>query len=472
MPDDAASARPITAPRRISEAVTALKARFGDQVSTGPSILDQHSRDPAHTVPHRPDAVAFPESTEEVAEIVRICAEHACPIVPFGVGSSLEGHVVPIHGGVSLDMTRMNRVVAVNEADLDAVVQPGVTRVQLNDHLRGTGLMFAVDPGADASMGGMAATRASGTNAVRYGTMRETVMALEVVLADGRIIRTGSRARKSSTGYDLTRLFVGSEGTLGVITELTVRLFGQPEAVGAATCAFETIEGAVDTVIFAVQMGLPIARVELLDAVQIGAANAYSDLGLQEKPHLFLEFHGTDAGVAEQSERFGEIAAENGGSAFSWATATEDRTRLWKARHDSYWAARGLRPGAEGLVTDACVPISALAEAIAETRADLDQSSLISPIVGHVGDGNFHLQLLIEPGNEAEMAEAKALSARLAERTLRLGGTVSGEHGVGVQKMKYLDAEHGLAYSVMGDLKRALDPLNIMNPGKIVDIGD
>ncbi|MEL6280991.1 MAG: FAD-linked oxidase C-terminal domain-containing protein, partial [Pseudomonadota bacterium] len=417
----------------------------------------------------RPDAVAFPESTDEVSQVLAICSAHKCPVTAFGVGTSLEGHVIPVQGGVSLDTSRMNRVLAVNEADLDAVVQPGVTRKQLNEELRATGLMFSVDPGADATMGGMAATRASGTNAVRYGTMRENVLALEVVLADGRIIRTGSRARKSSAGYDLTKLFVGSEGTLGIITELTVRLYGQPEAVSAATCAFETIEGAVDAVILTIQSGLPVARIELLDEFQIKGMNLYSDMGLPEKPHLFLEFHGTETGVAEQAERFGEFAAEYGGSGFEWATRTEDRNRLWAARHNAYYAAKALRPGAEGYVTDVCVPISRLAEAIAETKADLAASSLSAPLVGHVGDGNFHLSILIDPSDPAERKEASRIADRVAERALAMGGTVTGEHGVGLGKKKFMRAEHGEAYTVMATLKQTLDPQGLLNPGKLIE---
>ena len=452
-----------------SAALAQLSALLGDRLSTGSSILDQHASDEAHHAPVRPDAVAFPESTDEVSQVLAICSAHKCPVTAFGVGTSLEGHVIPVQGGVSLDTSRMNRVLAVNEADLDAVVQPGVTRKQLNEELRATGLMFSVDPGADATMGGMAATRASGTNAVRYGTMRENVLALEVVLADGRIIRTGSRARKSSAGYDLTKLFVGSEGTLGIITELTVRLYGQPEAVSAATCAFETIEGAVDAVILTIQSGLPVARIELLDEFQIKGMNLYSDMGLPEKPHLFLEFHGTETGVAEQAERFGEFAAEYGGSGFEWATRTEDRNRLWAARHNAYYAAKALRPGAEGYVTDVCVPISRLAEAIAETKADLAASSLSAPLVGHVGDGNFHLSILIDPSDPAERKEASRIADRVAERALAMGGTVTGEHGVGLGKKKFMRAEHGEAYTVMATLKQNLDPQGLLNPGKLIE---
>ena len=450
-------------------AVTALRDLLGERLSSGDSVRELHGRDEAWHAPRLPDAVAFPESTEEVARIVRVCAEHRCPIVPFGVGTSLEGQVIPLRGGVSVSTARMNRVLAVHEADLDAVVQPGVTRRQLNTELRATGLMFTVDPGADATLGGMASTRASGTNAVRYGTMRENVLALEVVLADGRVIRTGTRARKSSAGYDLTRLFVGAEGTLGIVTELTVRLFGQPEAMSAATCAFETIEGAVEATILAIQSGLPLARVELLDELQMRGMNLRNaEMDLPEKPHLFLEFHGSEAGVAEQAAVFGEIAAEHGGSAFDWATREEDRNRLWRARHDAYYAGKALRPGAEGFVTDCCVPISALAETIARTREAVAESGLMAPLVGHVGDGNFHLLILIRPDDTAELEAAKALSHRVNRLALELGGTVTGEHGIGFGKQRYMDEEHGEGWSVMGQIKRALDPSNLMNPGKLV----
>ena len=459
----------LDAPR--ASVIEKLRNMLGERLSTGDSVRDQHAHDPAHFDPVRPDAVAFPESAGEVCEILKSCAEARCPVVPFGVGSSLEGHVVPVSGGVSLDMSRMNKLLSVHEADLDAVVQPGVTRKQLNEELRATGLMFTVDPGADASLGGMAATRASGTNAVRYGTMRENVLALEVALADGRLIRTGTRARKSSAGYDLTHLFVGSEGTLGVITELTLRLFGQPEAISAATCAFESVEGAVDAVILAIQSALPVARIELLDEMQVRGMNIYNpEMALPEKPHLFLEFHGSEAGVAEQTERFGEIAAEYGGSGFAWATKTEERTRLWTARHNAYYAAKALRPGSKAFVTDACVPISELAAVIAGTKTDIAASGLLAPIVGHVGDGNFHLTILVAPGSAEEMAAAQTLAGQINERALAAGGTVTGEHGVGIGKRKYMAAEHGGAYAVMGDIKKTFDPLNILNPGKLVTL--
>lgn len=452
-------------------AIEELKSLLGGRLSTGQSVREMHGRDEAYTTPALPDAVAFPESTAEVSKIMKVCTAHACPVVPFGVGTSLEGHVVPVHGGVSVDTSRMNQILCVNDQDLDAVVQPGVSRNQLNENLRATGLMFTVDPGADATMGGMAATRASGTNAVRYGTMSENVLALEVVLADGQIIRTGSRARKSAAGYDLTHLFVGSEGTLGIITELTVKLYGQPETIQAATCAFETIEGAVDAVILAIQSGLPMARIELLDELQIKGMNIYNaDMNLPEKPHLFLEFHGSPAGANEQVELFREISDEFGASEFQWATKTEDRNKLWKARHDAYYAGKSLRPGCEGLVTDCCVPISKLAECIQRTKVEIDKAGLIAPLVGHVGDGNFHLLILIEPGNEDELQAAKALAKAVSLLALELGGTVTGEHGIGLGKKKYMQAEHGDAYALMGILKQAIDPLNLMNPGKLVSL--
>jgi len=454
----------------IEGAVARLKERFGDRAATGASVRDLHSRGEAHRAAVRPDAVLFPETTEEVAEIVRTCADELCPITPFAVGSSLEAQAVPARGGISLDMMRMNRVLAIHAEDLDAVVQPGVTRKGLNAALKGSGLFFPVDPGADASLGGMAATRASGTNAVRYGTMKDAVLGLEAVLADGRIIRTGGRARKSASGYDLTRLLVGSEGTLGIITELTLRLHGLPEAISAAVCAFPSVSAAIDAVIETIQSGLPVARIEFLDEAQIAASNAYSKLDLAVAPTLFLEFHGSTAGVAEQAEAFGAIARDHGAAGFDWATREEDRSRLWAARHDAYWAARAASPGAGVYVTDACVPISRLAECLLETKADLDASPLTGPIVGHVGDGNFHVQLLVDPTSEADAREVERLTGRIAERALRLDGTVTGEHGVGLGKMRFMRAEHGAAWDAMAEIKRALDPLNILNPGKMVEI--
>ena len=452
-------------------AVNALKELLGNRCSTGASVRELHASDEAWHRPELPAAVVFPESTEEVQSIVRICAEHECPVVPYGVGTSLEGQVIPVRGGITVDTSHMNAILGINEQDLDAVVQPGVTRVQLNTDLRATGLMFTVDPGANATLGGMASTRASGTNTVRYGTMRENVLSMQVVLADGRAIRVGSRARKSSAGYDLKNLFVGSEGTLGIITELTVRLFGQPEAVSAATCAFEDIDRTVDAVILAIQSGLPIARVELLDALQMRGMNLRNaDMNLPEKPHLFLEFHGSEASVREQTEAFAEIAAEHGGSGFAWATHEEDRNKLWRARHDAYYAGKALRPGSEGYVTDCCVPISALSETIARSRALVDASGLIAPLVGHVGDGNFHLLLLIDPEQPDELDSARQLAHDINQLALELGGTVTGEHGVGLGKKAYMQDEHGDAWRVMADIKRTLDPRNIMNPGKMLDL--
>ncbi|MDC0738646.1 FAD-linked oxidase C-terminal domain-containing protein [Cognatishimia sp. SS12] len=452
-----------------ANALAQIADLLGPRLTTALADRESHSRDEAYTPPVLPDAVAYPETTDEVSAILKICHAQGCPVTAFGVGTSLEGHVVPTHGGVSLDMTRMNRVLAVHPQDLDAVVQPGLTRRDLNEELRDTGLMFTVDPGANATIGGMAATRASGTNSVRYGTIRENVLALEVVLADGTILRTGSRARKSAAGYDLTHLFIGSEGTLGIITELTVRLHGQPEKISAATCAFESISGAVESVISAIQMGLPMARIELVDEVQVRAINRYNaDFDLPEKPYLFLEFHGSPDGVAEQVENFRAIAEDQGASAFQWAEKTEDRNRLWAARHAAYYAVKTLRAGAVGVVTDCCVPISALAACIARAKALIAASDLIAPIVGHVGDGNFHLQILVDPDSAQEVQRAKTLAGQLNQLALDHAGTVTGEHGVGTGKLDYMQAEHGAAYQVMRDMKRCLDPKGILNPGKLV----
>lgn len=452
----------------IPEALQELHSLLGNRLSRSKPDLAAHGTNESYFEPTPPDAVAFPETTDEVAEIVKICARHGCPIVPWGAGTSLEGHALAVRGGVSLDMGRMTRVLAVHPEDMQAVVQPGLTREALNTELRTTGLMFPVDPGANATIGGMAATRASGTTAVRYGTMRDNVLALEVVLSDGRVIRTGSRARKSSAGYDLTGLFVGSEGTLGIITELTLRLHGQPEAVSAAVCAFADFSHAVDTVIATIQSGIPMARIEFVDEAVAHAFNAHSGGSMPEQPHLLVEFHGSPAAVAEQAERFGEIVAGMGGAKFQWATTTEARSALWKMRHHAYWSCLAARPGAMGLVTDICVPISRLAEAVRETRADIDASGLQGPILGHVGDGNFHAILLVERGNAAELETAKRLAAGMAERALRMGGTITGEHGVGQGKLGLMRAEHGGAWDVMGALKAALDPAGILNPGKIV----
>jgi D-lactate dehydrogenase (cytochrome) len=450
--------------------LASLRQLLGDRLSTSPAVLEQHGKDESYHAPHAPDAVAFAESTEEVAAIVGLCARYKTPVIAFGTGTSLEGHVAALRGGLCIDLSRMNRVLRVNAEDLDATVEAGVTRKQLNEYLRDTGLFFPIDPGADASLGGMAATRASGTNAVRYGTMRENVVSLTVVLADGRVIRTASRARKSAAGYDLTRLFVGSEGTLGVITEVTVRLYGIPEAISAAVCAFPSIAAAVDTVILTIQNGVPVARIELLDEAQIDAINKYSKLDHRVAPTLFFEFHGSPAGVAEQVDAVKAIADEQGGDGFRWASNPEERSKLWQARHDAYYAALALRPGSKGWPTDVCVPISRLAECIADTKRDLAQSSIPSALAGHVGDGNFHLIFMIDPQSPKEITEAGRLNDRMVSRALAMEGTCTGEHGIGYGKMNFLIAEHGEAISVMRSIKLALDPDDIMNPGKIVHI--
>jgi D-lactate dehydrogenase (cytochrome) len=445
-----------------------LRQLLGDRLTTSAAICERHGQDESYHQPHAPDAVAFAANTEEVSEIVKLCARYQAPMIPFGTGTSLEGHVAALKGGVCIDVSQMNRVLRVGAEDLDVTVEAGVTRKQLNEYLRDTGLFFPIDPGADASLGGMAATRASGTNAVRYGTMRENVLSLTVVLSDGRVIRTARRARKSAAGYDLTRLFVGSEGTLGVITEVTLKLYGIPEAISAAVCAFPTIDAAVKTVITTIQSGVPVARIELLDEAQIDAINKYSKLDNQVAPTLFFEFHGTKAGVAEQVEIVKEIAGDNGGSDFRWASTQEERNKLWQARHDAYYAALALRPGSQGWATDVCVPISRLAECIAETKRDLAQSSIPSAMVGHVGDGNFHLVFMIDPKQPEEITEASRLNDRMVTRALAMEGTCTGEHGVGYGKIDFLPAEHGEAVEVMRTIKRALDPDNLMNPGKIV----
>jgi len=453
-------------------AIDALTGAFGhNRVVTAQAVREQHGNTVTWLPNQPPDAVVFPQSTEEVQQIVRICAAHGMPIVPFGTGSSLEGHVNAPEGGVSLDFRDMNKVLAVHAEDLDCVIEPGVTRKALNEHLRDSGLFFPIDPGADASLGGMAATRASGTNAVRYGTMKDNVLALKVVLANGEVIDTARRAKKTSAGYDLTRLMVGSEGTLGIITQLTLKLSGIPEAISGGVCPFPSVEACCNTAIATIQSGIPIARIELLDALQVRACNLHAKLGLPEVPMLFLEFHGTEASVAEQSERFGEIAAEFGGGPFSWTTRAEDRTKLWEARHHAALSNFALRPGAQIVATDVCVPISRLAECVTATQADIAESRIMAPIVGHVGDGNFHLTLLIDMTDADEIKRAKALSERLVERALAMDGTCTGEHGVGQGKMKYLEAEHGAAaLAVMASIKRALDPQNILNPGKILPV--
>jgi D-lactate dehydrogenase (cytochrome) len=462
------TASPLRRDRPIDAVIEGLRQRFGDRLSTAPAVREQHGKDESYHIPQPPDAVVFAQSTDEVAEIVRLCAAHKVPVIPFGTGTSLEGHVAALEGGVSIDLSAMNRVLRVSAEDLDCTVEAGVTRKRLNEYLRDTGLFFPIDPGADASLGGMAATRASGTNAVRYGTMRENVLALMVVLADGRVIRTARRARKSAAGYDLTRLFVGSEGTLGVITELTLRLYGIPEAIMAAVCPFPSVEAAVDTVVATIQAGVPIARIELLDEKQMAAVNKYAKLDHTVAPTLFFEFHGTRRGVEEQVEQVKGFAAEQGGTALRWAATPEERSKLWQARHDAYYAALATRPGAKGWATDVCVPISRLAECIAETRRDLDRSFVTAVLVGHVGDGNFHLAFILDPDKPEELAEANRLNDRMVARAIAMDGTCTGEHGVGYGKMDFLVAEHGDAVAVMRTLKHALDPDNIMNPGKIV----
>ncbi len=454
-----------------ADAVRELKSLLGSRATDAAAVRDHHSKGESYHTPAPPDVVCFPASTEEVSQILEISRRFRIAVVPFGAGSSLEGHVQALRGGISIDVRDLNQVLRIGAEDLDATVQAGVTRLQLARALRNTGLAFPIDPGADATIGGMAATRASGTTAVRYGTMRENVLGLTVVLADGRVITTGTRARKSSAGYDLTRLFVGSEGTLGVITEVTVRLHPIPESVSAAVCSFETIKGAVDTVIATIQLGLPVARIELLDAAQVDAVNRHSKTSYPVAPTLLFEFHGdNERHVQEQAETAQAIAAEHGGRGFQWATRLEERERLWQARHHAFYAALALRPGSLAWTTDVCVPISRLAECVVETQADHARAPFPVCLVGHAGDGNFHLIYMLDPANAAELDEARRLNDRMITRALALGGTCSGEHGVGYGKMKYLAAEHGEALDVMRAIKRALDPDNRMNPGKIVDI--
>lgn len=463
--------RPATLPEGtpVGEVIAELSTHFGDRLSTGRAIREQHANSITWLANEAPDAVVFVESTQEVQIVVRACARRGVPVIAFGTGSSLEGQVNAPLGGISIDLSRMNRVLSVHPEDLDCVVEPGVTRKQLNEHLRDAGLFFPIDPGADASLGGMASTRASGTNAVRYGTMKDNVIALTAVLANGEVITTARRAKKSAAGYDLTRLLVGAEGTLGIITSLTLRLAGIPEAISAGVCAFPTVRAACDAVILTIQSGLPVARIELLDEVQVRACNAYSKLDLAEQPTLFVEFHGTEASVHEQAERFGEIAAEYGGGDFVWATRPEDRTKLWQARHDAYWACLPLKPGAKALATDVCVPLSRLAECVDETKRDIEEMGMLAPIVGHVGDGNFHTVTLVDMTDPHDVAKAQDFISRMVKRALAMGGTATGEHGVGQGKRKYMEAEHGAAtVEAMRAIKQALDPLNIMNPGKIL----
>jgi D-lactate dehydrogenase (cytochrome) len=451
--------------------LAALAQRFGAQCSTAMAVREQHGRDESSFQVPPPAAVVFAESTQDVADAVKLAAQYDTPVIPFGVGSSLEGHLLAVQGGISIDVGRMNKVLSINAEDLTVTVQPGVTRKQLNEEIKSTGLFFPIDPGADASIGGMSATRASGTNAVRYGTMKENVLALEVVTASGEVIRTGTRAKKSSAGYDLTRLFVGSEGTLGVLTEVTVRLYPLPEAVSAAICSFPSIEAAVRAVIQVIQLGVPIARVELIDRNTVRMVNAHSKLNLREEPMLLMEFHGSPAGVKEQAETVQEIAGEFGGQAFEWATTPEERTRLWTARHNAYFAAIQSRPGCRAISTDTCVPISRLADCLLDSVQEADDSGLPYFLVGHVGDGNFHFGYLLDPDNAQEREIAERLNHSLVARALSLGGTCTGEHGVGLHKMDFLVTETGAgAVEVMRSIKRALDPRNIMNPGKIFSI--
>ncbi len=460
-------ARPSS--QALKAAIDALAARFGNNLITSQAVREQHAHTTTWLPSQPPDAVVMAQATADIQDVVRICAQHRVPVIAFGTGTSLEGQVNAPAGGICIDLREMNRILEVHADDLDCVIQPGVTRKALNEHLRDQGLFFPIDPGADASIGGMASTRASGTNAVRYGTMRDNILALKVVRADGEIISTGTRAKKSSAGYDLTHMFVGAEGTLGIISELTIKLRGIPQSIAAGSCSFSTVKGACNATILAIQTGIPVARIELLNAAQVAACNAYSKLSLPETPLLLLEFHGTEADVAEQSRMFGEIAQECGGGAFEWTTRQEDRTRLWQARHDAYWAVRGLRPGAQAVASDVCVPISRLAECVVETEKDLAELGLISPIVGHVGDGNFHCSLLCDINDPDELERAERFLHRLVERAQAMDGTCTGEHGIGQGKQKYLVKELGIeAVEAMRALKAALDPHNILNPGKIV----
>jgi D-lactate dehydrogenase (cytochrome) len=447
-----------------------LRGRFGDRLSTAPAVREQHGRDEFHHGSHPPDAVVFALSTEDVAATVRLCAAHATPVIAYGTGTSVEGQISALEGGVTIDLGRMNRVLRIDAADLDATVEAGVTRKSLNTHLRDTGLFFPIDPGADASIGGMAATRASGTNAVRYGTMRENVLGLTVVLPDGSIVTTGGRARKSAAGYDLTRLFVGSEGTLGIMTEVTVRLYGIPEAMAAAVCPFRSVADAVNTASAAIQCGIPVARMELMDEVVMKAVNAYAKRDYPLLPTLFLEFHGTEPGVEEQARLVGQIAAEYGGTSFRWTASAAERNALWQARHDAYYAILALRPGCRGWGTDVCVPISRLAECIEETKRDLASAPFPCPVFGHVGDGNFHVVFILDLADMREMAIADECNRRLVRRALAMEGTCTGEHGIGSGKIEFLEQEHGSGVRLMKMMKRLIDPANIMNPGKVLAV--
>lgn len=463
-------AQSIDLPRNdegIATALGILKQQFGDRFNTGQAMRDQHAHTTTYIRAQAPDAVVFPQSTKEVSDIVKVCATHRVPVIPYGTGTSLEGHVNAPAGGICVDLSTMNQILAVNADDLDCVVQPGVTRTQLNTFLRDQGLFFPIDPGADASLGGMASTRASGTNAVRYGTMKDNVIALEAVMADGRVIRTAQRARKTSAGYDLTRLLVGSEGTLGLITEVTLKLQGIPEAIRAARMSFPSIDAACQAVMTTIQYGIPVARIELMDSLNVRAANAYSGLNLPETPLLLLEFHGSENAVIEQAEMFGAIAEDAGGFDFATTGTAEERNKLWQARHDLYWATLQLRPGAQGISTDVCVPISRLAEAVTGAQAKAESLDLLAPIVGHVGDGNFHSLILIDMADSAEVERAEQFLEFLADEAIRMEGTCTGEHGIGQGKMPYLIKELGPTVEFMAAIKGAFDPLNIMNPGKI-----
>lgn len=452
----------------IDAAIAELCTFLGDRCSRSKSDLDAHGSSETHFDVFPPDAVVWPENTAEVSQIVKICALHGCPVIAYGAGTALEGQTSAVRGGIAVNMARMNKVLRLDSGDMDVDVGPGITREELNIELRATGLFFPVDPGANASLGGMAATRASGTTAVRYGTMRDNVLGLEVVLADGRIIETGTRARKSAAGYDLTAMFLGAEGTLGIITRLTLRLAGQPEAISTAICGFERLQDATDAVIQTIQMGIPVARIEFVDAETSRAINLFSGSDFPEQPHLFLEFHGSENGVAEDAARFADIARDFGALSLETATKPEERSALWTMRHKAYYACLALSPGATALVTDICVPISKLAQAVEDARADIAAAGIPGPILGHVGDGNFHAILLIEPGNQAALATAKGLAKRMGENALHLGGTITGEHGIGMGKLDQMQAEHGDGWDVMGQIKRALDPDNIMNPGKLL----
>ncbi|WP_085909462.1 FAD-binding oxidoreductase [Kiloniella majae] len=455
---------------RLNDSLKASLIKIlGDRLNFSAAICERHGKGESHHPVMPPEAVAFVRSTEEVSAIMKLCNEHDCPVVPFGTGTSLEGHVAAVAGGLCIDLSEMGNILEVNDEDLDCRVEAGVTRKQINHHLRDMGLFFPIDPGADASLGGMAATRASGTNAVRYGTMRDNVLGLTVVLPDGEVIRTGGRARKSSAGYDLTRLMVGSEGTLGIITELQLKLYGIPEAISSAVCSFDNLETAVDAVMLIVQTGIPVARIELLDDVQMDAVNRYSKLNYAVLPTLFFEFHGTPAGVAEQAEQVGEIVKDYGGGDFQWASEQEDRNKLWQARHDAYYASINLRSDCEGWPTDVCVPVSKLSECILETRKLIDQAELVAPIIGHVGDGNFHVLFIVDPQNQNEMDSASRVNKAMVDMAIGFGGTCTGEHGIGMGKKKYLIKEHGdNAVAVMRKIKQALDPKGLLNPGKVV----